>query len=140
MKSKCIGLAAGLLLLAAPALAADKTKICLNATTKDTVGTTLAFTLKEQLLASQSYDLQIKCTDAVFVVNLTTIENDGGSTTSGLSTAAALTLAIENVKGFDYLVMQWVLTSGRDRVGNSATNMIAAIDKQIQDILKEMAK
>ena len=52
--------------------AEKKIPIFLNTDSKDTVGTNFIYTLREQLKASQSYDVVLRQQDAVFVIGVVT--------------------------------------------------------------------
>ena len=67
-------------------------------------------------------------------------DRDEGECGRGQQTIGSMTLAIENNKGLDYYLTQWVILSGKDRVSESVLDMVAAIDKQVQQVLADWAK
>jgi hypothetical protein len=134
MKAILIGLA--LIITAAPASAqTKKIPVFVDATTSTTLGNTLAYTLREQLRSSQTYEVVLKRVDAVFVISLVSID-----ITADLSVASSIALAIENDNGYDYLMDHWITTTGSERVGKSVTDIIASIDKDVQALVKKVIK
>jgi hypothetical protein len=131
-----------LALIASSVSAAEKKiPIYVGAATDDIVGTTYAYQLREQLRASQTYDLVVRQADSIFVIGLVTIDpqktlNEGIQTT----VAAGITLAINNGDGYDYLVHQWVVSVGKLKVAGSVSDIVAAIDKDVQAIILAWSK
>jgi hypothetical protein len=134
MRNICIAFAMWLAALTG-ATAAEKVPVCVYFTTSDQVGTTFAFTIREQITASQTYTIVPKCEDAMFVIRMVTTEDE-----PRVSTAASVTLAIENPKSYDWLITQWSVVVGRERLTTSATNLIAAIDKEAQAVIKALGQ
>jgi len=116
--------------------AEKKIPIFLNTDSKDTVGTNFIYTLREQLKASQSYDVVLRQQDAVFVIGVVTIDDSGRSASDPMSTVTSVVLSINNTDGYDYLLNQWVMSIGRDRTSAMATDLIAAIDKDVQEAVR----
>ena len=136
-RHKSVLLLAAIMLVSQAASAAEKKiPIFLNTDSKDTVGTTFIYHLREQLKASQGYDVVLRQQDAVFVVGVVTIDDSGRSATDPTSTVTSVVLSINNADGYDYLLNQWVMSIGRDRTSAMATDMIAAIDKDVQEALR----
>ena len=129
-------LAAMMLVSQATSAAEKKIPIFLNTDSKDSVGTTFIYNLREQLKASQSYDVVLRQQDAVFVIGVVTMDDSGRSTSDATSTATSVVLSINNADGYDYLLNQWVMSIGRDRTSAMATDLIAAIDKDVQEALR----
>jgi len=129
-------LAAMMLVSQATSAAEKKIPIFLNTDSKDTVGTTFIYNLREQLKASQSYDVVLRQEDAVFVIGVVTMDDSGRSTSDATSTVTSVVLSINNADGYDYLVNQWVMSIGRDRISAMATDLIAAIDKDVQEAVR----
>jgi hypothetical protein len=129
-------LAAIMLVSQATSAAEKKIPIFLNTDSKDTVGTTFIYNLREQLKASQSYDVVLRQQDAVFVIGVVTMDDSGRSTSDATSTATSVVLLINNADGYDYLLNQWVMSIGRDRTSAMATDLIAAIDKDVQEAVR----
>src|ERR1700730_3531294 len=111
-------------LVAQPAQAADRTPVCIISTTEDTVGTTFVYLLKEQLLASQGYTVVPACTEAWFVIDILTMAPDGAN--AAVQTVSAISLLVENTKGLNYFVTEWVAIMGRDKLASQATMLIAS--------------
>ena len=116
--------------------AEKKIPIFLNTDSKDTVGTNFIYSLREQLKASQSYDVVLRQQDAVFVIGVVTIDDSGRSASDPMSTVTSVVLSINNTDGYDYLLNQWVMSIGRDRTSAMATDLIAAIDKDVQEAVR----
>ena len=116
--------------------AEKKIPIFLNTDSKDTVGTNFIYTLREQLKASQSYDVVLRQQDAVFVIGVVTIDDSGRSASDPMSTVTSVVLSINNTDGYDYLLNQWVMSIGRDRTSAMATDLIAAIGKDVQEAVR----
>jgi hypothetical protein len=139
MKRLVIALVA--LTIASPALAADKKiPIYVHGGTPDTNGATYVYQLREHLRASRRYDVVRTQREAIFVIGLVSIDPDKGQRTENLALAAGITLAVYNANGYDYLVGQWVASVGRDRIANSVVDVVAAIDRTVQAVLKALAK
>jgi hypothetical protein len=116
--------------------AEKKIPIFLNTDSKDTVGTNFIYSLREQLKASRSYDVVLRQQDAVFVIGVVTIDDSGRSASDPMSTVTSVVLSINNTDGYDYLLNQWVMSIGRDRTSAMATDLIAAIDKDVQEAVR----
>jgi len=129
-------LAATMLVSQAASAAEKKIPIFLNTDSNDGVGTLFISNLREQLKASQSYDVVLLEQDAVFVIGVVTMDDGGRSTSDPTSTVTSVVLLINNADGYDYLLNQWVMSIGRDRTSATATDLIAAIDKDVQEAVR----
>ena len=129
-------LAAIILVSQAASAAEKKIPIFLNTDSRDTVGTTFIDNLREQLKASESYDVVLRQEDAVFVIGVVTIDDSGRSASDPTSTVTSVVLLINNADGYDYLLNQWVMSIGRDRTSAVATDLIASIDKDVQEAVR----
>ena len=110
--------------------AGEKTPIFLQIDAPDPVGATYVATLRQVLHTSKRYRPVINPAEARFIVGIVTIdphEAESGSA-AGRSTAAAVTLRQEG----DQFVYSWVIVVTRQNVGSLASELIAAIDKEIQ--------
>jgi hypothetical protein len=45
-----------------------------------------------------------------------------------------VTLQLENTKGLNHFIYSWVLVANQDKVEALATDLFAAIDREIQDL------
>jgi hypothetical protein len=108
--------------------------VCVQSTTPDTVGTTFVYVFTEQLRASQTYKVVEACPDALFVININTLD-PGDGVEAGRQTVSAITLSVENTMGWDYYLTQWVTLTGMDRVTSQATTLIASVDKTAKKAL-----
>ena len=80
--------------------------------------------------------LALRVFAAVFVLGVVTIDDSGRSATDPTSTVTSVVLSINNEDGYDYLLNQWVMSIGRDRTSAMATDLIAAIDKDVQEAVR----
>ena len=118
------------------AAASEKIPVYINSTTEDTIGTTWVYNLREQLKASQTYEVVVKQSDAIFTINAVSQEDD-----KNISTMLAVVLTLQSDKpGWTYYVTQWVISCGRERIAQSVQNTIAAVDKQVNDFIKALQK
>jgi hypothetical protein len=53
---------------------------------------------------------------------------------TGQSTVASVTLQLENTKGLNHFIYSWVLVANQNKVDALATDLFAAIDREIQDL------
>ena len=127
---------------AAPAFAAEKVPIFILSNAEDTVGASYVYKLRETLQASSLYTLVTKEPDAVFVISVVTMDPNDADLGSGAerSTVAAITLQVENTKGLNYLVHSWVLVANREKVDMLAAQLMAVIDKEVQDLIAQLSR
>jgi hypothetical protein len=119
-----------------PAVAPVKVPIFLQSNAEDTVGAAYVNKLREALAASTIYRPVTKPADAQFVIGIVTMDPNEAELGSGAghSTVASVTLQLENAKGLNYVVYSWVLIANRDKVDSLATDLLAAIDREIQEL------
>jgi hypothetical protein len=119
-----------------PAVAVAKVPVFLQSNAEDTVGAIYVSKLREALEASAIYRPVTKPADAQYVIGIVTMDPNEAALGSdaGRSTVAAVTLQLENAKGLNYVVYSWVLIANRDKVDSLATDLLAAIDKEIQEL------
>jgi hypothetical protein len=113
-----------------------KVPIFLQSNAEDTVGATYVLKLRAALEASTVYRSVTKPADAQFVIGIVTMDPNEAELGSGAgrSTVAAVTLQLENAKGLNYVVYSGVLIANRDKVDSLATDLLAAIDKEIHQL------
>lgn len=121
---------------AKPQTAVEKMPIFLQTNAPDAVGATYVARLREALEKSPSYRTALTSADAQFVVGIVTMDPNEAEPASGIgrSTVAAVTLYRENTTGHNQFVYSWVLVARRDKVDRLVSELIAAIDKEIQGI------
>jgi len=129
-------LAAIMFVSRAASAAEKKIPIFLNTDSEDAVGTTFISSLREQLKASQGYDVVLRQQDAVFVIGVVTMDDSGRSASAPASTITSVVLLINNADGYDYLLNQWVMSIGRDRTSAVAADLIAEIDEDVQEAVR----
>ena len=134
-----MGAVLGLLLALAtttPPHAATKVPIYLQFSADDQVGTMYVNKLRDALESSSSYRRVMTAADAKFVIGIVTMDPNEAELGSGAgnSTVAAVTLQLQNANGLNYIVYSWVLVANRGKVDSLATDLFAAIDKEIRDL------
>ncbi|HUK35709.1 MAG TPA: hypothetical protein VLV86_17445 [Vicinamibacterales bacterium] len=115
---------------------AAKAPVFLQTSAEDDVGAMYVDKLRDALESSPSYKRVMAPNDAQFVIGIVTMDPNDAELGSGAgtSTVAAVTLQLENTKGLNYMVYSWVLVANRAKVDSLATELFAAIDKEIQDV------
>jgi len=110
--------------------------VFLQTSAEDDVGAMYVDKLRDALESSPSYKRVMAPNDAQFVIGIVTMDPNDAELGSGAgtSTVAAVTLQLENTKGLNYMVYSWVLVANRAKVDSLATELFAAIDKEIQDV------
>lgn len=114
--------------------AVEKIPVFLHTDARDAVGAAYVARLREALAGSSVYRPVMNPASAQFIVGIVTIdpaEADSGSG-AGRSTVAAVTLQRENAAGLNQFLYSWVVVAKRDRVGSLATELLTAIDQEIQ--------
>ena len=134
-----MGTLIGLLLALAtttPPHATAKVPIFMQSSAEDQVGAMYVSKLADALESSSAYRRVGVPSDARFVIGIVTMDPNDAELGSGVgtSTVAAVTLQLENTKGLNYIVYSWVLVANRAKVDSLATDLFAAIDKEIQEI------
>jgi len=133
--SAIIGLLLALAITTPPRPAA-KVPVYLHVSAEDTVGSIYVDKLCEALETSGDYKRVSTANDAQFVIGIVTMDPDEADLGSGPghSTVASVTLQLENTKGLNYIIHSWVLIANRDKVDSLATDLFAAIDKEIREL------
>jgi hypothetical protein len=119
-----------------PPAAVEKMPMFLHSDAQDAVGATYVARLREALEASGTYRPVMNPADARFVIGIVTMDPNEAALGSGAgrSTVAAVTLQLENANGLNQFIYSWVLVANRDKVDSLATDLFAAIDKEIQEL------
>jgi hypothetical protein len=119
-----------------PSPAVEKVPVFLHIDAQDAVGAAYVVKLREALEASRTYRPVMNPTKARFVIGIVTMDPNEAELGSGAgrSTVAAVTLQLENAKGLNQFVYSWVLFANRDKVDSLVTDLVVAIDKEIQDL------
>ncbi len=135
----------GLLLALAtttPAAVVERVPVFLQFNAQDAVGATYVYKLRAALETSTIYRPVTKAADARFVIGIVTMDPNEAELGSGAgnSTVAAVTLQIENTKGLNHFIYSWVLVANRDKVDSLATDLFAAIDREIQELSAQVAR
>lgn len=120
-----------------PSVAQEKVTVFLHVDAADAVGASYVKKLRDVLETSTQYRPVASATSAQFVIGIVTMDPDEAKLGSGAghSTVAAVTLQLENANGLNYMVYSWVLMANRDRIDSVASDLLAAIDKEIQELL-----
>ena len=107
----------------------------------DPVGVALVRKLREALDTSAIYKPVTNPPDAQYVIGIVTMDPDDAAVGSGAgrSTVASVTLQLENTKGLNHFIYSWVLVANEDKVDTLATELFAAIDREIQDLNAQVA-
>ena len=115
---------------------AVKVPVYLHVSAEDTVGALYVDKLCETLETSDGYRRVMTANDAQYVIGIVTMDANEADLGSGPghSTVASITLQLENTKGLNYIVHSWVLIAHRDKINALATDLFAAIDKDIRDL------
>jgi len=121
---------------AAPKAAVEKIPVFLQTDARDAVGATYVAKLREALAGSRAYRPVTNPASARFVVGIVTMDPNEADSKAGASqsTVAAVTLQRENAPGLNQFVYSWVLVAKRDKVDSLATELLAAIDQEIQGL------
>lgn len=122
--------------VAADAAAAEKTPIYLQVDARDAIGAVYVARLREAFDRSRAFQPVTTPERARFVVGILTMDpNEAESgTATGQATVAAVTLQRENASGLNQFVYSWVLVARHDKVDALASELVAAIDREIQDL------
>jgi hypothetical protein len=110
--------------------------VYLQFSAEDEVGTMYVNKLRDALESSSAYRRVMTTADAKFVIGIVTMDPNDAELGSGAgnSTVAAVTLQLQNTNGLNYMVYSWVLVANRGKVDSLATDLFAAIDKEIRDL------
>jgi hypothetical protein len=96
----------------------------------DPVGQQLSFTLKDKIRASATFSEAGREQDSVFIVSFVTL--DPSSSNSGQDTIYAFDVLMENTKGLNYFVTQYVGICSIDRVPNCADNLYRYLGEELE--------
>ena len=120
----------------AAAAVTEKTPIYLQVETRDAIGAAYVARLREAFDKSRAFQPVTTPEQARFVVGILTMDpNEAESgTATGHATVAAVTLQRENASGLNQFVYSWVLVARGDKVDALATELVTAIDREIQDL------
>lgn len=124
------------------AVVVHKAPVFVQFNTVDPVGRALVRKLRDALDTSTIYRPVVNSTDAQYVIGIVTMDPDDAAVGSGAgrSTVASVTLQLENTKGLNHFVYSWVIVANQDKVDALATDLFAAIDREIQDLNAQVAR
>jgi len=127
---------------ARPSAVVHKAPVFVQFNTVDPVGQALIRKLQEALDTSAVYRPVLNPADAQYVIGIVTMDPDEAAVGpgTGQSTVASVTLQLENTKGLNHFIYSWVLVANQDKVGVLATDLLAAIDREIQDLNAQIAR
>lgn len=117
------------------ATAVEKIPVYLQTDAQDAMGAAYVARLREALNGSRIYEAVAHAANARFVVGILTMDPNEAApgSSAGRSTVAAITLQRGNPMGLNAFVYSWVLVARPDNVDSLATELLAAIGKEIQD-------
>jgi hypothetical protein len=113
---------------------------------EDIVGQRLAFSLREALRSSSGYKL-VDGSEAVFRVNLITIDPERNPSAAGTWTAASVTFLMTNYipyqnnnpqTWYPIYLTSLVVTAGTQRVDEQAKGILASLDAAVEEYKKAM--
>lgn len=118
------------------AVTVQKIPVYLQTDAQDAVGASYVARLREVLEASSEYRPVSEPARARFIVGIVTMDPNEADpeASAGRATVAAVTLQRENGDGLNQFVYSWVMVAKRDKVDSLATELVAAIDKEIQSL------
>lgn len=118
------------------ATAVEKIPVFLQTDAGDAIGASYVARFRAALEESRAYRPVMNPAHARFVVGILTMDPNETEVRSGSgqSTVAAVTLQRESATGLNQFVYSWVLAARRDTVDSLATELLAAIDKEIQEL------
>ena len=127
---------------ARPSVTVQRAPIFVQSNAIDPVGTAFVLKLREALGASTAYRPVQNPADAQYVIGIVTMDPDDAAVGSGAghSTVASVTLQLENTKGLNHFIYSWVLVANHDKVDTLASELVAAIDREIQDLNAQVAR
>ena len=128
---------------ATPATSIDKTTpaavarvpVFLQSDARDIVGADYVVQLRRALEASAAYQPAATPSSARYTVGIVTMDpNEAVDAGRGQATVAAVTLRQEDGAGRNEFVYSWVLVARHNNVGTLATELLAAIDREIRSL------
>jgi len=117
-----------------PAEAQHKTAIYVDCPTRDPVGRSLCFLVRDQVRKSAAFSLALEATDAFVRLRIHSVDKDTPPSGQASAVAVIMTLA----KGDSYLHDQ-VLFVGRNAVETAAGDIVADIDRYLDQVFKDAA-
>lgn len=118
----------------ASAQSVAKIPVYLEVMAPDTVGTTYVYQLREQLRASHAYLLVGTRAEASYHVWIATLDPYRAEPGRANSMTVASVVMAYGAGDLDYYLQHWVLSVGRDGVAGSVSDLVAAIDKEVQTL------
>jgi hypothetical protein len=127
---------------ARPSASVQRAPIYVQSNAVDPVGADFVRRLREALATSTTYRSVLNPAQAQYVIGIVTMDPDDAAVGSGAghSTVASVTLQLENTKGLNHFVYSWVLVANQDKVDVLTVELVAAIDKEIQDLNSQVAR
>jgi hypothetical protein len=127
---------------ARPSVTVHKAPVFVQFNAVDPVGQTFIRKLREALDTSAIYRPVTNAADAQYVIGIVTMDPDDAAVGAGMgqSTVASVTLQLENTKGLNHFIYSWVLVANQNKVDALATDLFAAIDREIQDLNAQVAR
>jgi hypothetical protein len=121
---------------AKPSVTVHKAPVFVQFNAVDPVGQVFIHKLREALDTSAIYRPVTNAADAQYVIGIVTMDPDDAAVGAGIgqSTVASVTLQLENTKGLNHFIYSWVLVANQNKVDALATDLFAAIDREIQDL------
>jgi hypothetical protein len=121
---------------ARPSVTVHKAPVFVQVNAVDPVGQAFIRKLREALDTSAIYRPVTNAADAQYVIGIVTMDPDDAAVGAGIgqSTVASVTLQLENTKGLNHFIYSWVLVANQNKVDALATDLFAAIDREIQDL------
>lgn len=121
---------------AKPSVTVHKAPVFVQFNAVDPVGQAFIRKLREALDTSAIYRPVTNAADAQYVIGIVTMDPDDAAVGAGIgqSTVASVTLQLENTKGLNHFIYSWVLVANQNKVDALATDLFAAIDREIQDL------
>ncbi len=127
---------------ARPSVTVHKAPVFVQSNAVDPVGQAFIRKLREALDTSAIYRPVTNAADAQYVIGIVTMDPDDAAVGAGTgqSTVASVTLQLENTKGLNHFIYSWVLVANQNKVDALATDLFAAIDREIQDLNAQVAR
>jgi len=127
---------------AKPSVTVHKAPVFVQFNAVDPVGQAFIRKLCEALDTSAIYRPVTNAADAQYVIGIVTMDPDDAAVGAGIgqSTVASVTLQLENTKGLNHFIYSWVLVANQNKVDALATDLFAAIDREIQDLNAQVSR
>lgn len=121
---------------AKPSVTVHRAPVFVQFNAVDPVGQAFIRKLREALDTSAIYRPVTNAADAQYVIGIVTMDPDDAAVGAGIgqSTVASVTLQLENTKGLNHFIYSWVLVANQNKIDALATDLFAAIDREIQDL------